>query len=542
MATVTELIVTGNDDGYMQEQFMYGSYMSGSFSRTSARIYFQNKSDYGDIDMDQTKRTSYFRFQTVDVPQGASITSAKLQLAYHSDNGNAAGNTIDIYGNDADDASAPTSVSDFQGKAKTTEKVTWTIPSSMSGGTYYDTPDITDVVQDIVSRAGWAADNDMMFILTPSSWNSSTNWLLQYRSYNYGGSFKPKLVIEYSLGEDFTPNAAPAVANAAGPGFNFSIQGIQATAVTNAAVGGIKETHTPAVASAETQAVLGGIKFSFIPGAASAVANAVVGGIKETHTPAAASATTGVDFSIKISFAPTAASAVANAYYPPPAVEFTPPTQATAVTAATRKGMAYSGFAASAVANAEINILWPTAANAVANAQLNGIKISFAPAAASAVARALTTYILHTPAAAGADTDLAGSFIEKGFTLTPAAGGSVTAATLLDPRLSSFSLTPAAGSSEATAVHSDVMITLAPISRMLSIVNNYEGIIVYQLTSGDIAYTKGMGLTTPALPEANSITNMTHVSNTYDGTLIYQDAAGTIKRVDGYGLTESGGL
>ena len=77
---------------------------------------------------------------------------------------------------------------------------------------------------------------------------------------------------------------------------------------------------------------------------------------------------------------------------------------------------------------------------------------------------------------------------------------------------------------------------------MVSIVNNYEGIIVYQLSSGDIAYVKGMGLTTPALPEANSITNMTHVSNTYDGTLIYQDATGTIKRVDGYGLTESSGL
>ena len=133
--TVTELIVTGNDDGYMQEEYMYGSYMSGSFSRTSARIYFQNKSDYGDIDMEQTKRTSYFRFQTVDIPQGASISSAKLQLAYHSDNGSAAGNTVDIYGNDVDDASAPTSVSDFQGKTKTTEKVSWTIPSSMSAGT-----------------------------------------------------------------------------------------------------------------------------------------------------------------------------------------------------------------------------------------------------------------------------------------------------------------------------------------------------------------------------------------------------------------------
>ena len=80
----------------------------------------------------------------------------------------------------------------------------------MSAGTYYDTPDITEVVQEIVDRTGWAGNNDMMFILTPSSWNSSTNWLIQYRSYNYGGSFKPKLVIEYSTA---TASAVPMALN-----------------------------------------------------------------------------------------------------------------------------------------------------------------------------------------------------------------------------------------------------------------------------------------------------------------------------------------
>ena len=545
MPTVNEVIVSNSDDGVAQYEEYYGGGANCSTVDSShQRIRFYGRSDYGDKDMHWKDWRPYLRFQTIDIPQGATITEAKIQLAYHSDNGNAVGNTVTIRGEATDDASSPaSSCSAFGNATRTTASVDWAFSSGMSAGTFYDTPDIKTIVQEIVSRAGWSADNDMQFFFEDFTYNNSNNWLLQFRSKNYSGTtYTPKLSITYSLGEEFTPRAAPAVANAAGPGSNISIQGIQATAVANAAVGGIKETHTPAIASAETQAVLGVIKFSFTPGAANAVTNAVVGGIKETHTPAAASATTAADFSLRISFAPSAASAVANAYYPPPAVEFTPPDQATAVTAATRKGMAYSGFVASAVANAEINILWPAAANAVANAQLNGIKISFAPAAASAIAKALTTYILHTPAAAGADTDLAGLFIEKGFTLTPTAGGSVTAATLLAPRLSSFSITPTAGSSEATAVHSAVMITLAPISRMLSIVNNYEGIIVYQLSSGDVAYVTGMGLTTPALPEANSITNMTHVSNTYDGTLVYQDATGTIKRVDGYGLTESGGL
>jgi len=447
MPTVNEVVVTGNDDGTLREEIWYGEYDSGELDKTHARIrtgVATDEAGMGGLDTHERRRTAYARFQTVDIPQGATIDSAKLQFKFHSTT-NGTGNSVLIQGENVDDAAQPTSISDFQGKARTDASVTWTY-GSYSAGTYYDTPELKTIIQEIVNRAGWAADNDMQFFLKGNSHNSDTNWMLQWKSYNSGSSNAPKLVITYTLGVSFTPNAAIAVANAAGPGFNLSIQGIQASAVSNAATGNIKETHTPAIASAETQATLGEIKITFTPASANAVASATRPSDGNTPDPA------------------------------------------------------------------------------------------------SAVARALTTYILHTPAAAGADTGLAGLFIQKGFTLTPTAGSSATAAALLDPRLSSFSITTAAGSSEATAVHSAIIITLAPISKMVSIVNNYEGIIVYQLSSGDIAYVKGMGLTTPALPEANSITNMTHVSNTYDGTLIYQDATGTIKRVDGYGLTESSGL
>ena len=378
MTTVTELIVTGNDDGYMQEQFMYGSYMSGSFSRTSARIYFQNKSDYGDIDMDQTKRTSYFRFQTVDVPQGASISSAKLQLAYHSDNGSAAGNTVDIYGNDVDDASAPSSVSDFQGKAKTTEKVTWTIPSSMSGGTYYDTPDITDVVQEIVDRAGWAADNDMMFILTPSSWNSSTNWLLQYRSYNYGGSFKPTLVIEYVLGITLTGIIA-----------NADTAAIMGTSVLGSL------SNTPTLAGADTAAIMGTSAF---------------GSLSVTPTLAGAdtSAITGSAVLASFSVTPSSANA-ATAALGPLFYEVTPSSPANAATSAIAGTVVYGSLSiAPALAGADTaaitgtllyTSLATTPAAAIANVNAESVttvlsSFSLTPTEAIADTAAIAPYVL----------------------------------------------------------------------------------------------------------------------------------------------------
>lgn len=99
------------------------------------------------------------RFLNVTIPQGASITSATLQLA---DNTTAGGDGAFgvLYGNDTDDAPA-------WGGATTPESMTKTTTSAVmsnadvSGGVH--TVDVTDIVQEIIDRAGWVSGNDLAF-------------------------------------------------------------------------------------------------------------------------------------------------------------------------------------------------------------------------------------------------------------------------------------------------------------------------------------------------------------------------------------------
>ena len=371
MTTINEVIVTGNDDGYMDEEYYYGMYDSSAsaLNTTHARVRLGQATSMGDPAMHHRILTGYFRFQTVDIPQGASIVSAKLQLAFHSDS-NGVGNTVDIYGNDTDDASAPTSLSDFQGKTKTTEKVTWTIPSGMSSGTYYDTPDITDVVQEVVDRSGWAANNDMMFILPSTSMNSSTNWMTQFRSYNYGGSFKPKLVIEYALGVTVTGVIA-----------NADTAAIMGTSVLGSL------SNTPALAGADTAAIMG---------------TSVLGSLSTTPALAGADTNAITGAAILASFSVTPSSAnVATAALGPMFNEVTPSSPANAATSAIAGTILYGSLSTT-----------PTLAGADTSAITGTLlytSLATTPAAAIAnvnaesVTAVLSSFSL-TPTEAGADT------------------------------------------------------------------------------------------------------------------------------------------
>jgi hypothetical protein len=371
MTTVNEVVVTGNDDGYMDEEYYYGSFdqFASVFDNSFARVRFGQASDMGDPAMHLRIRTGYFRFQTVNVPQGANISSAKLQLAFHSTT-NGPGNTIDIYGNDVDDASAPTSVTDFRSKVKTTEKVTWTVPSSMVAGTFYDTPDIADVVQEVVNRTGWTANNDMMFIMPASSFNSNTNWLTQFRSYNYGTSYRPKLVITYTLGVTVTG----------------IIAGLNTAAITGTVEYG-SLSIVPTLAGADTAAIMG---------------TSVLGSLSVTPTLAGAdtSAIAGTVLLASFSVTPSAANA-ATAAIGPFFNEVTPANPANADTAAIMGTIEYGSLSTTA-----------TAANADTAAILGTVVFtseSVTPSAAVANVNAESVTVLLssfslTPSAANADT------------------------------------------------------------------------------------------------------------------------------------------
>ena len=137
----------------------------------------------------------FARFLNLTIPQGATIDSAKISFK-EAFTANATPCPTRIYFNDVDDASTlPTSAATYNALAVTSEYVDWAVPVAAQA-TWYDSPDITDVIQEIVDRANWESGNDMLLLWKD---NGAANYhYRQVRTYDNSSSDGVKLTINYT--------------------------------------------------------------------------------------------------------------------------------------------------------------------------------------------------------------------------------------------------------------------------------------------------------------------------------------------------------
>jgi type IV pilus assembly protein PilY1 len=131
------------------------------------------------------------RFRNIALPQGASILNAYLEFtAYQSSYNYFA--SFNIAGVDQDDPSSFRSYPRFllRDKPKTTAVVWSGIPRWYKNYTY-KSPPVTDIVEQIVGRAGWTSGNEMMFVFS--------DFVGVRGAYTYNGrpSGTVSLVVEY---------------------------------------------------------------------------------------------------------------------------------------------------------------------------------------------------------------------------------------------------------------------------------------------------------------------------------------------------------
>ncbi|PQB04113.1 Ig-like domain-containing protein [Aureitalea marina] len=105
------------------------------------------------------------RFNSIDIPQGATITSARIQFTSDSfhDNANAEYN---IYAEDEDHADPfGTADDDLTDRDMVSGAVNWTPPTWNVGsnGTAQRTPQLTSLLQQVVDRCNWASGNSVVF-------------------------------------------------------------------------------------------------------------------------------------------------------------------------------------------------------------------------------------------------------------------------------------------------------------------------------------------------------------------------------------------
>lgn len=138
------------------------------------------------------------RFRGVAVPQGAVILSAQIEFVASSNSINATSNLI-LYGEDADSAAGFTNKANFLARTRTSAYVPWSAVPTWATGQKYLTPDLTGIVQEIVSRAGWVSGNDLVIFVQDNA--SDFSAIRAAAALDNAVYREPRLTITYQLAQ-----------------------------------------------------------------------------------------------------------------------------------------------------------------------------------------------------------------------------------------------------------------------------------------------------------------------------------------------------
>ena len=134
---------------------------------------------------------SFVVFHDVDVPNGATITDAYITFKSRTVSGSDA-NTQNMYFEQADNPIAPISTPDLTGRTRG-GVVNWVL-GTWSTDSFYQTPNISSIIQPIFNRGGWVSGNNIHFISITVGGNY--NFRVAYAA---NLAFETKLTIVWNL-------------------------------------------------------------------------------------------------------------------------------------------------------------------------------------------------------------------------------------------------------------------------------------------------------------------------------------------------------
>jgi type IV pilus assembly protein PilY1 len=147
--------------------------------------------------LSQGKQTLFtgLRFQNLNIPQGAVITSAFIRFTSHAFNSAETVMTIDAELS-ADSAAFSNTESDLSSRTLSTNTIIWDTDNGFPlAGQTVSTPELSSLVQEIVDQSDWCGGNDMSFIIRSTGATASS--ARQALSFEEGSGRSPQLVIKY---------------------------------------------------------------------------------------------------------------------------------------------------------------------------------------------------------------------------------------------------------------------------------------------------------------------------------------------------------
>ena len=146
------------------------------------------------FDRDKRQRIG-LRFTDLDIPRGAAVTRAWLGFTAKEQREGSV--TLSVQGHDTDNAPSFTTASgDITSRPWTSARLPdgqWN-PQAWTAGAKYTSPDVSNLVQEIVARAGWAPGNALVLFVSGPPTNGTRNAV----AYDGNPDQAPTLHIEYT--------------------------------------------------------------------------------------------------------------------------------------------------------------------------------------------------------------------------------------------------------------------------------------------------------------------------------------------------------
>ncbi|MBI9088277.1 MAG: hypothetical protein JEZ12_03585 [Desulfobacterium sp.] len=159
--------------------------------------YSNNDLDIGrDIDATYPDMLIGIRFQSLKIPQGATIKSAHVEFTTHGVYANPQADiTIAIHGEDINNAEDyDDSSHEISGRTATSASVNWTVTPWNTVDETHNTPELKTIIQEIVDRDDWAEGNAISLKLTNPSGSPGSGRMAYSR--DASSDKAPKLHIE----------------------------------------------------------------------------------------------------------------------------------------------------------------------------------------------------------------------------------------------------------------------------------------------------------------------------------------------------------
>jgi len=120
---------------------------------------------FSDIHFGFGLRYQFFRFISVNIPQGATISSASLKVIGYSPAYSYGAVTANLYAEKSADPPVlnGTTASGISDRPLTTNTVAWVLPAFVAN-TEYESGDISAIIQEIVNQSKWARNNPINII------------------------------------------------------------------------------------------------------------------------------------------------------------------------------------------------------------------------------------------------------------------------------------------------------------------------------------------------------------------------------------------